>query len=259
MGADTAPAEAHRLPAWIQARLQNLGQPRWLLLGEQHDAAQHQQLHAAVVTALAAQGTLAAIVLEMAERGTQTTHLGPDATEADTRAALRWNTRGWPWERYGALVMAGVRAGVPVVGGNLPRQQHAAVMHDPRWDDRLPPDQHRALLRAIDEGHCHQLPANQWPAMARIQIARDDAMAATLLAWQHPTRTVLLLTGAQHARRDRGVPLHLARLLGRPLPAPQLISVELRASHDATPDPAYDALWLTDPVPPVDHCAALRS
>ena len=48
--------------------------------------------------------------------------------------------------------------------------------------------------------------------MVRIQIARDRAMAevvATALRKAPPGSTVLLLTGAQHASRDRGVPLHL--------------------------------------------------
>ena len=49
--------------------------------------------------------------------------------------------------------------------------------------------------------------------MVRTQIARDRAMAQTLeqvLAAAPGARQAILLAGAQHASRDRGVPLHLA-------------------------------------------------
>lgn len=247
--------------AWVRARLAALpGAADWLLLGEQHDADAHQWLEAAAVQALARHGRLAALVLEMAERGRDTAALAPDADEAAVRAALAWHDAGWPWRRYGPVVMAAVRAGVPVAGGNLPRHQHGEVMRDAAWDDTLPDAQQRAALhRALDEGHCGLLPAAQLPAMARIQLARDDAMAATLLERRSPGRTVLLVTGAQHARRDRGVPHHLARRAGTDA-ARACLSIELRATDAARakPDPAFDALWLTPAVAAVDHCAGLR-
>ncbi|MGE4051091.1 MAG: ChaN family lipoprotein, partial [Piscinibacter sp.] len=52
--------------------------------------------------------------------------------------------------------------------------------------------------------------------MVRVQIARDQAMAETVAGALQPGRQVLLLTGAQHASRDRGVPLHLALSHGAP-------------------------------------------
>jgi uncharacterized iron-regulated protein len=92
-----------------------------LLLGEQHDAAEHQQLSAAVVRRLAAQGRLAAVAMEMAEQGRSTADLSREASEVQVREALGWDERGWPWPAYGPIVMAAVRAGVPVFGANLPR------------------------------------------------------------------------------------------------------------------------------------------
>ena len=53
-----------------------------ILLGEQHDAAEHQYWEADTVRELAARKRLAAVVLEMADAGTQTTGLAPSATEA---------------------------------------------------------------------------------------------------------------------------------------------------------------------------------
>lgn len=245
---------------WLRARLEALGTPRWLLLGEQHDADLHQHLHAWAVQALAEQGRLHALVIEMAERGHGTQGLAADSTEEAVRQALRWNERGWPWQRYGPMVMAAVRAGIPVWGGNLPRTEHARVMRETQWDRVLPTPAQEALLRAIDEGHCGQLPPTQWVPMARIQLARDDAMATTLRERSRVGQTTVLVAGQQHVRRDRGVPVHLQRhgaLTDAPgvLVTVAMVSANHRQSaHEAS----VDAIWLTPATPSVDHCAVLR-
>ncbi|WP_313561894.1 ChaN family lipoprotein, partial [Diaphorobacter nitroreducens] len=85
-----------------------------LLLGEQHDAAAHQQWQRHTVQWLAARQRLAALVLEMAPEGAGTDGLPPDAGAAQVRAALQWDEQAWPWDRYAPVVMAAVAAGVPV-------------------------------------------------------------------------------------------------------------------------------------------------
>jgi uncharacterized iron-regulated protein len=185
---------------------------RLVLFGEQHDQPDQQRQVADAVRLLAARGTLGAVVIEMAERGRSTAGLPRDATVAQVREALAWS--GWDWETYEGVVLAAVRAGVPVLGGNLPRAQMRAAMQDSALDDRIEAAARRLLADAVRDGHCGVLPASQEPGMVRIQIARDAAMAQTLaetLSAQPPGRQVLLLAGAQHVARDRGIPLHLAR------------------------------------------------
>ena len=99
-----------------------------ILIGEQHDAPDHQALQRAAVTELARRGSLAALAIEMAEQGHSTTGLSTIASEAQVRDALAWAEAGWPWERYGPVVMAAVRAGVPVLGANLPRSAMRTAM-----------------------------------------------------------------------------------------------------------------------------------
>ena len=70
-----------------------------ILLGEQHDAPDHQYLERAVVLELARRGRLAALAIEMAEQGHSTAGLPRGASEAAVQAALRWNDAGWPWKR----------------------------------------------------------------------------------------------------------------------------------------------------------------
>ena len=110
--------------------------PRLWLYGEQHDQPDQQRQVADAVAQLAAAAGLHAVVLEMAERGRSTAALPPRADEAAVRNALAWSD-GWPWAQYGPVVMAAVRAGVPVLGGNLPRAEMRSAMADTALDQRV--------------------------------------------------------------------------------------------------------------------------
>jgi len=184
--------------------------PRLLIFGEQHDQPDQQRQVAETVQDLAASGRLAALVLEMAEAPFTTAGLARDAHDSQVRDALQWT--GWPWHRYAHVVMNAVRAGVPVWGGNLPRAAMRSAMADERIGAELPEATRQRIAEAVRSGHCGLLPERQLPGMVRIQVARDQSMAKVADAAVHraaPGSVVVLLAGAQHAARDRGVPLHL--------------------------------------------------
>jgi uncharacterized iron-regulated protein len=246
------PADAARLATLLPADA--------LLLGEQHDAPEHQQLQRHAVDWLAAQGQLAALAIEMAEQGHDTAALPRHASEADVRAALAWSDAGWPWPVYAPVVMAAVRAGVPVLGANLPRTQLRAAMADTTLDARLPPAALQQQATRIREGHCDALPESQILPMTRVQIARDLAMADTVARARQPGRTVLLVAGNGHVHRALGVPLHLpADLTSKVLSAlanQAETAIDLEANKPA--DAGADLLWPTPPRPPRDHCADFR-
>ena len=222
-----------------------------LIFGEVHDQPDVQRQVAAEVQRLAADGQLAAVVLEMAEAPHRTSGLPRDATEAQVQQALQW--RGWPWPPYAAVVMNAVRGGVPVIGGNLPRAQMRAAMADTRLDAWVPPPAHELLAQEVRDGHCGLLPDAQLPGMVRIQIARDRAMAAAArdaLREAGPQQTVVLLAGAQHASRDRGIPLHLASVeQGVPLRVVMFGELSAHLSADE-----HRPAVLT---PQADHCTEL--
>lgn len=223
-----------------------------LLLGEQHDAPDHQRLQRDTVQWLAARGRLAAVVLEMAERGHSTAALARDATEAQVQSALQWNDAAWPWSAYGPVTMAAVRAGVPVLGGNLPRSAMAAATQETRWDNHLAAPARQQLLDALQDGHCGLLPATRLPAMARVQIARDASMALTAQEAVRPGQTVLLVAGGEHVLRHRGIPTHW----------PQNIRSKVASAHTEQAQAAIktgvDIVVATPPLPPHDACEALR-
>lgn len=209
-------------PQALLQRLEAAPPTDLLLLGEQHDAPDHQQVQRRVVESLAARGRLAALALEMAEQGASTAQLGATADEASVREALRWEQAAWPWQAYGATIMAAVRAGVPVIGANLPRSHLRGAMADGSLDTLLPGPALKAQQQAIRQGHCGLLPESQVGPMTRVQVARDRAMAQTLAQAATPGKTVVLLAGAGHVDEALGVPRHLPaalRVHAAPLPA----------------------------------------
>ncbi|HMO49288.1 MAG TPA: ChaN family lipoprotein [Rubrivivax sp.] len=228
------------------------GAAELLIFGEMHDQPDQQRQVAGEVQRLAAAGRLAAVVLEMAERPQRSSGLARDATEAQVQQALAW--RGWNWEPYAAVVMNAVRAGVPVVGGNLPRSELRAAMADASLETKLPPEVLERMTQAVREGHCGLLPEAQLPGMVRVQIARDLSLAATVSQLAREAgaqQTVLLLTGAQHASRDRGVPRHLAQL-DPDLPVHVVMFGEASAALSA------DEHRNAQRTPQADQCEALR-
>ena len=246
-----------------QARLATLLPTDVLLLGEQHDAPAHQQLQRQAVQWLAARGALAALALEMAEQGRSTAGLPRDASEADVQHALAWRDAGWPWKTYRLVVMAAVRAGVPVLGANLPAARQREAMRDAALDARLPPAALAEQQQRVRDGHCGLLPESQIGPMTRVQIARDIAMADTVRAARQPGRTVLLVAGNGHVHRALGVPLHLPPDLTTKVLSAQSGQAQAAIDSEVTDTlPAHtsgaDLLWPTPPVPPRDYCAELR-
>lgn len=223
-----------------------------LLLGEQHDAPEHHAIQRETVEALAARNQLAALALEMAEEGRSTAQLAPTASEAQVQTALGWSDKAWPWASYGPVVMAAVRAGVPVVGANLPRARMKDAMADVSLDVQLNGEAYTAQQDAVREGHCKLLPESQIIPMTRIQVGRDRAMAQTIVKSRQPGKTVLLIAGAGHTVRTLGVPQHLPDDV-------KVTSVRLLASATNTVEAGdYDKTWLTPPLPEKDYCAELR-
>ena len=234
------------------ARLDKLLPVDVLLIGEQHDAAEHQQIEQQVLANLAQRGVLAAVALEMADVGTSTATLHPSSNDERVRLALRWHDDSWPWSAYGPAVMTAVRAGVPVLGANLPRARMQDSMGDSRLDAALPGPALKAQQQLIRTGHCNLLPETQITPMTRIQVAKDISMATTLSQAAVPGKVVVLLSGNGHADRFLGVPQHL--------PSDLTVKViRLRAGPDAGDQAsASDMVWATPALPEQDYCVGLR-
>lgn len=234
-------------------QMPNADVPALLLLGEQHDAPEHQQWQQATAQTLIARDQLAAVVLEMADDGHSTQGLPHTASVAEVQQALRWSDRAWPWQAYGPTIMSAVRAGVPVIGGNLPRAQMKDVMQQSQWDSHLPPNAWEAQREAIRSGHCDLLPESQLTPMARIQLAKDARMAHTAQAALQPQKTVLLIAGRGHVLRSIGIPTWL------PPEVPYTIAIGQAGDAAQAATSERDYVVHTPATPEQDHCAALKA
>ena len=248
----------------IPGRLQYLlaGDPptHVILLGEQHDNPDHQRIQRDVVQALASRGQLAALVIEMAEQGQSTPPLQPLATPLEVKTALQWDDKAWFWPTYEPVVMAAVRAGVPVVGANLPRAQMRGAMRNAALDARLDASALNAQQQLIRDGHCGLLPEAQIGPMTRVQIARDMAMAqvaaqevkkAAALA---TPRYVVLIAGSVHVDATLGIPRHWPAGV-----ASKSVQLGGPAASDRDTAPlAFDATWPAQPIPAQDYCAEMK-
>lgn len=250
------PAQAHgaQTDAPLSSRLAPFEAAAVLLIGEQHDAPEHQRISAELVQLLAREGRLAALVMEMLPAGRSASGLNPDATEGEIRQALAWDDTAWPWAAYGQIVRAAVRAGRPVLGGDLPREQLRPSMARSDLEPRLSAPALAQQMQLMRDGHCQLLPESQIRPMARVQIARDISLAQTCAAAAQlagPGQKVLLVCGSVHADKALGVPVHLPAHL-------QSASVRLLAQGVDPAGGQFDAHWSTGPAPASDHCAALR-
>lgn len=254
---DAAPAPPGAMDAlgWEKqltriARAQAL--PAVLLLGEQHDAAEHQQWERNTIETLARGGHLAALVLEMAHAGHDSRTLCAHASEGEVQSALQWDAAGWSWARYAPVVMAAVQAGVPVYGGNLSRTAMRGVMQQSHWEQHLESAAWERQREAIRTGHCGLLPQSQLTPMARIQLAKDERLAQTAKTLLQPGKTVLIVAGRGHVLRGVGIPTWL----------PPHISTGVAVAQADGAEPVLDSDrdWLvhTPAVTAKDHCAALQ-
>ena len=234
------------------ARIDPLLPSEVLLIGEQHDAPQHQEIEQQVIALLTARGLLAAVALEMADAGASTANLKPSSTEQQVKSALKWNDKGWPWEAYGPAVMTAVRAGVLVLGANLPRAQMQGSMIDGKLDGQLPGPALKAQQQLIRIGHCNLLPESQITPMTRVQIAKDISMANILSQAVLPGKTVVMLSGSGHADRKLGIPQHLGSSISNK--AVRLLAGKI----DAKSSESFDSIWTTPASPEKDYCADFK-
>ncbi len=259
-----------------------LAKARFVLLGEQHDNADHHRLQASLVRALAGTGRHPALAFEMLDVNQQApvdAALAREPSNPDTIAqTVDWARSGWPdWALYRPIFAAGLERGLPIVAANLPRAQGKALAMSGTsalpaelvtqlgLDTPLPEDVSRAMRAELFQAHCGYLPEEQMDPMVQVQRARDAQMAERLIA-SDKGDGALLITGAGHARTDRGVPAYLARkepgVLVRSV-AFMEVSADKRQPQDYVDPPGsgrlpYDYVWFTPVAEREDLCAKLR-
>ena len=227
-----------------------------VLVGEKHDNPDHHALQLWLMRALQAQRTQGSLLLEMLQPEQQAR---VDAVEDlaqlpnDLPKALGWQ-EGWDWQLYGPIVREALSSHVPLLAANLSLGEMRQAYRQPtalQGAQSNAPTVKAALLEQVRAGHCNLLPESQLPAMLAVQQQRDRRIAERLLAAPEPA---LLFTGAYHARKDLGVPLHLADL-GAKGESKVLLLAEVGEQVEAG---MADYVWYTAAMPAQDYCAQLR-
>lgn len=242
-----------------------------VLLGEIHDNAAQHAVRAQALAKLLQAGLRPALAFEQFDRERQpdidrVLSRAPAAgvDQASELAAL--GSRGWDWDLYRPFLQLALQYQLQIVAADLSRADAMRVakegfgaVFDPATQralglEPLPHDLLVAQQDAVEQGHCHQMPAQMLPALARAQIARDATLAQAIVPYLQ--RGVILLTGNGHARRDIGVPRFLP-----PSQRQRVLSIALierDSSADELPAGAYDVIFLTPVQVRKDPCLALK-
>ena len=196
--------------------------PRVLLLGEVHDNPDGHARRYAWLEARVDAGWRPTIAMEQFDRDRQADLDRALAECADAACVIRRaepDGQRWEWPLYAPVIELALARGLPLRAANLSRADASRVVREgyrAALDDAtiasvgldrpLARDLADGQRRAIDEGHCHQLPASIAEGMVRAQVARDVWMAKVVAAEAGRGDGVALLAGNGHVRRDLGVP-----------------------------------------------------
>ncbi|WP_434632739.1 ChaN family lipoprotein [Chromobacterium sp. CV08] len=190
-----------------------------LLLGEKHDNRHHHRIEVWLARRLAASRPQGSVLLEMLTPSQQPRvdevkawlRGDPAVRPSRVRELLGWQA-GWPWALYGELAMTLMRGPYPVLAANLDRDRmraYYASRERPQGRATRDPRAAGRLEEVIRGEHGGKMDDGMLASMLAVQQQRDRRMAEGLLAAPKPA---MLIAGAYHARRDVGVPLHLADL-----------------------------------------------
>ncbi len=246
----------------------------YLLLGEKHDNPDHHALQLFVLEHLLARQRVATVSFEMMNSEQQSLLDSCDLHELasldEINEYLLWDNEAWDWDYYAPLIHATLLAGVSISAANISNETMIRVYAEPTPPEIVAIFNEQTMLALeedIDESHCGLLPKSQFPAMLRVQQARDYAMAESF-STQTSSNIQVLIAGNYHVRHDLGVPNYL--LYRQPgLQKGQIASVAFMEVDQATDDPsgylqqfgdvkAYDFVWFTPAISDEDYCAPLQ-
>ena len=247
---------------------------KYLILGEKHDNPDHHLVQLGFINYLLDNNKLEQITFEMMDGSSQSLL---DAIQNEQfssldelRNYLEWDEVGWDWDFYGPLLNAAYIENIPMAAGNITNEEMLEVY----GFDSLPNEYNvlddatmEQLFVDIDESHCGLLPESQFPAMVRVQQARDYSMASSMPE-PEDEGAVVLITGNYHARKDLGVANYLVSKHHN-LSMGDIVSIGLIEVQESEENPefylqkygdvaAYDYIWFTPAISEEDYCATLR-
>lgn len=245
--------------------LRQLPAGTWLLLGEQHDHPDHHQLQLWVLQQLAAEQRLGAVAMEMLNTAQQPA-LDAQLKQGtlSTPQALNWPEKAWPFARYQGQVQLALDQASRLVAADLSDAEKTALRQNTDAVKEHSVAHTDYLAELMVKSHCGMFTTERAKPTARMQIGRDQQMAEQMLANSQADKVNVLIAGAQHARKDVGIPIWLGEQ-----PVVSILMVSVAESTDPkdylpqaitadTPASAIaDLIWFVPALPAVDYCAQL--
>lgn len=256
-----------------------------VIVGETHDNPDHHKLQAWLLRELARKSKRPAVVMEMVSADKADDLAGAQLASNTTADAianrLDWDQTGWgSFSLYKPIVDAALSAGFTMLPGDpakdILKQVSQTGLGALAYSERLrlgltsqfPAGLGTALADDLKSSHCNQLADNDVANMAQAQRYRDAILADNVLKAVDKANGggAVLITGAGHARTDRGVPYYL-RLRASGLKVVSIMLDEVRTGvdnpEDAIPrDPAgksaADYVWYTARAERADPCLELQ-
>lgn len=214
----------------------------YLLLGEVHDNPQHHIKQARLVAGFSgAPDTVSVGFEQLVEAQSQPMELYVKANPKDAAGlgeAVGWASSGWPdWSLYQPVFQQVLNRGwqpVPLMFSpdksmSVLEDGYSAVLGEEALavlqpDNALSPGEQAEVEALMYASHCGKLPKSMLPGMVRIQTAKDAYMAWVQAA---SSPRGVLIVGDGHARKDRGIPLFLRRIMpGKVIAVVSMVEVE---------------------------------
>ena len=188
-----------------------------LLLGEVHDNALGHKLRYELLRKRVEAGWRPVIVMEQFDRENQgkLDQAVKGCVDAQCVIQVAGGAR-WDWQLYYPVIQLALTWQLPLVAGNLSRDDASRVVRDgvassfdpasvKAWhlDQPLPATIRSAQQQEITVAHCNMLPDMMVGGLVDAQVARDIWMARIVLD-QRPN-DVVLIAGNDHVRKDVGV------------------------------------------------------
>lgn len=199
-----------------------LATTQYLLLGEKHTNVDHHIGQARLIQQWLLHHEDAALVLEMleADKWPHNGQVWQDVQQLNEE--LKLLASRWDWQIYQPIIDVAITKKLPIFAANLSREALARYAKGSVCQlehaeksmqicDTINKAKYTVINQLIYDAHCGYVPTEQLEPLVDIQIAKDAAFALSLVSAGEHSNAVLI-TGAVHARKDIGVPVHLKKL-----------------------------------------------
>jgi uncharacterized iron-regulated protein len=232
-------------------------QADYILLGENHDNISHHMNQTWLIDNLSTLDREVSVSFEMIDnqQGDLITKMDITSSTALIDALNKFKS-SWNYETYYSnLFDSVIQAGFKIYPANVDRQTltHSVMQSNQNLSPRLrhilsqtplPHEQKTVLQEQISKSHCGMLDAEMVDRMVEMQRIRDAAMAESLLNSEADLK--VLIAGANHVRKDHGVPLYLIQE-NKKASIISVSPIEVDADHsDIT---AYEKHWKDKSLP----------